>query len=314
LPTESRLTGTSAYARRIVKLVQKLGQGKEDVLILGEPGTGRKTVALEIHGERGRRKPVVLLDLASATDAEVRAVIAGGDTAAAAAHTGRRYTDLTDGATLVLGDIEACSPHLQALLASFLKDGRKKYAGLKVIVTARYTLLHHGQAGTLLPELIAHMEKFEIVEIPALRDRMEDIPHLVATITKHLCAAAGKPMKELEDTTMRTLVAGQWPGNVRQLVAVLGRSVHISHGDTLELPAEFLDERQHLTDAMENIHTGQIFVLDQTLDLIERLLIQRALRQFQYNQSRTAQVLGLSEANFRYRLKKFGLPSIRQKV
>lgn len=314
MATESRLTGSSAFARRIVKLVPKLGQGKEDVLILGEPGAGRKTVALEIHAERGRRKPVVLLDMLSATEAEVRAVIAGGDAAAAAAATGRRYTDLTDGATLIVADLESCAPHLQALLAAFLKEGRRRYPGLKVIATLQQGLLHHGQAGTLLADLIAQLEKFELIEVPALRQRTEDIPHLVEALTKQLCAAAGKPVKEVDSTTGEILAQGQWPGNVRQLVAVLGRAVHISHGDRLELPVEFLDERQHLTDAMENIHGGRIFILDQTLDIIERLLIQRALKQFQYNQSRTAQVLGLSEANFRYRLKKFGLPSIRQKV
>jgi transcriptional regulator with AAA-type ATPase domain len=56
-----------------------------------------------------------------------------------------------------------------------------------------------------------------------------------------------------------------------------------------------------------------VFILDQSLDLIEKLLIQRALKQFLYNQSKTAATFGLSEANFRYRLKKFGLPSIRKK-
>jgi len=85
----------------------------------------------------------------------------------------------------------------------------------------------------------------------------------------------------------------------------------ISHGDYLELPEEFLNEHQHVENAIQHIMSNRTFVLDQELYLIEKLLIRRALVRYEYNQSKTAQIMGLSEANFRYRLKKFGLPSVR---
>ena len=314
MPQDQKLVGSSAFARRITKQVQKLAQGKEDVLLLGEAGAGRKTIAQEIHGERGKKRPIVILDCLTATDGEARTVLAGGDADAAEAATGRRMMPLADAATLVVADLEHLAPHNQALLVGFLKEGRKKYSAVKVIVTMSETLIRLAQGGGIVTDLISHLEKFETVEVPALRDRLEDIPALVASLTKYYCASFGKSMKEIDDNTYNILSQGQWTGNIRQLAAVIGKGVLISHGDRLELPAEFLDERQHLTDAVENIHSGKIFVLDQTLDLIEKLLIQRALRQFMYNQSKTAQILGLSEANFRYRLKKFGLPSIRQKA
>lgn len=311
---DQKLIGTSPFARRISKQIQKLAQAKEDVLLLGEPGTGRKSLALEIHLERGKKRPIVIVDCLTATDAEVRAVVAGGDPEAAEATTGRRMTQLAEQATLVVADLERLAPHNQALLVAFMKEGRKKFGGIKVIVTMSEPLIRLAQGGGLASDLLVHLEKFETVEIPPLRDRLEDIPAIVTALTKQYCSAMGKPMKEIDDNTNHILSQGQWPGNLRHLAAVIGKAVLISHGDRLELPAEFLDERQHLTDAVENIHGGRIFVLDQTLDLIEKLLIQRALRQFMYNQSKTAQILGLSEANFRYRLKKFGLPSIRQKA
>lgn len=314
MPQDQKLAAASPFARRITKQVQKLAQGKEDVLLLGEPGSGRKTIAQEIHTERGKKRPLLLLDGLTVTDAEVRVALAGGDPEAAEATTGRRLNPLTEGATLVVADLEHLAPHNQALLASFLKEGRKKYPGLKVIVTLSQPLVRLAQSGGIPADLLAHLEKFETVEVPPLRERLEDIPFLVASLTKHYCSVLGKPMKEIDENTYHILSQGQWTGNIRQLAAVIGKAALISHGDALELPGEFLDERQHLTDAIENIHGGRIFVLDQTLDLIEKLLIQRALRQFMYNQSKTAQTLGLSEANFRYRLKKFGLPSIRQKA
>jgi DNA-binding protein Fis len=83
-------------------------------------------------------------------------------------------------------------------------------------------------------------------------------------------------------------------------------------GILLALDTDFLNEHQHLEEAIQNIRSGRRFVLDQTMYLIERPLIRRALEAFQYNQTNTSQVLGLSEANFRYRLKKFKLPSVRE--
>jgi DNA-binding NtrC family response regulator len=314
MPQEQKTTGNSPFARRITKQVQKLAQAKEDVLLLGEKGSGRKTIAQDIHGERGKKRIIVIIDGLTATDAEVRVVLAGGDPDAAEAATGRRLSSLGDSGTLVIADLEHLAPHNQALLAGFLKDGRKKYSGLKVIATISEPLVRLAQGGGIASDLLVHLEKFELIEVPPLRERLEDIPVLVAALTKHYCSVLGRPAKEIDGNTNHILSQGQWPGNIRQLAAVIGKAVLISHGDNLELPGEFLDERQHLTDAMENIHEGKIFVLDQTLDLIEKLLIQRALRQFMYNQSKTAQTLGLSEANFRYRLKKFGLPSIRQKA
>ncbi|MFN0158649.1 MAG: helix-turn-helix domain-containing protein [Bacteroidota bacterium] len=311
---ESKLGGNSPFAKRIVKQVSRLAQGKEDILLLGEPWSGRKMIAFEVHAERGKKKPVVLLDSLSATDVEIRSVIAGGDATAAEASTGRRMAGLTDQATLIVSDIESMAPHNQSLLVSFLKEGRKKYTGLRVFITISQNLIRLAQSGDLSADLIPYLEKFELVEVPPLRQRLEDIPALVHSMTKQYCLIMGKPMKDIDENTTQVLSQGQWPGNIRQLSAVVGKAVQISHGDNLELPGEYLDERQHLTDAIENVHGGSIFILDQSLDLIEKLLIQRALKQFMYNQSKTAQILGLSEANFRYRLKKFGLPSIRQKV
>ncbi len=311
---ESKLTGNSAFAKRMVKHVQKLAQGKEDVLLVGEPGAGKRTIASEICNERGKKKPYVLVDANSAADLELRSVLLGTHADVLEATTGRKRIPLTDNATLTIADADRLSPQDQILLTGFLKEGRKKFAGLKVIVTLTQRLMPLAQSGMLSTDLAGYLEKFEVVEVPALRERLEDIPVLVSAMVKHFCSIMGKANVEIDSSVTHILSQGQWIGNIRQLAAVVGKAVLISHGDKLELPADFLDERQHLVDAIDNIHSGKIFILDQSLDLIEKLLIQRALKQYMYNQSRTAQILGLSEANFRYRLKKFGLPSIRQKM
>lgn len=311
---DSRLVGTSNFAKRISKLVPRLASGKEDVLIIGEEGSGKRTLAFEIHAARGKKKPYILIEGRTATDEEVRAVITGQHTDVAEALTGRKPSAVQDQATVVAADAEMLAPQNQELLIRFLKEGRKRYTGIKVIFTLQHPLEQLAQGGEIAADLVPYIEKCDLIEVPALRERVEDISALVANITAHVCLSFGIPSKDIDPNTSHILSQGQWPGNIRQLAGVVGKAVLASKGEKLELPGDFLDEHQHLEDAITNIASSKPFVLDQSLDLIEKLLIQRALKQFLYNQSRTAAIFGLSEANFRYRLKKFGLPSIRKKV
>lgn len=308
------MVGASNYAKRIAKLIPKLASGKEDVLIIGEPGSGRRTLAFEIHSARGKKRPYVLVDARTALDEEVRASITGQHADVAEAITGRKQTVIQDTATLTIADAEMLAPQNQELLLRFLKEGRKRTSGVKVIIIVQNPIEQLAQGGKLPAELIPYLEKCEVVEVPPLRTRVDDVPALAESIAARICAAFGVPAKVIEPNTSHILSQGQWPGNIRQLVAVVGKAVLTSKGEKLELPGDFLDEHQHLEDAIANISSAKPFVLDQSLDLIEKLLIQRALKHFLYNQSKTASIFGLSEANFRYRLKKFGLPSIRKKV
>lgn len=312
---ESRLVGTSNFAKRIGKLVPRLASGKEDVLIVGETGSGRRTLAWEIHCARGNKKrQYILIDGRSALDEEVRASITGQQVDVVEAMTGRKPATVQDQATVAIADLELLAPQNQELVLRFLKEGRKRYGGCKVVFTTQHPLEQLAQSGAIIADLVPLLEKCELVEVPALRERVEDVPALTENIVARLCLGFGIPKKTIDANTSHIISQGQWPGNIQQLVAVVGKAVLISKGEKLELPGDFLDEHQHLEDAITNIATAKPFVLDQSLDLIEKLLIQRALKQFLYNQSRTASIFGLSEANFRYRLKKFGLPSLRKRI
>jgi DNA-binding NtrC family response regulator len=311
---ETRLVGISNYAKRMGRLVPKLASGKEDVLVIGEVGSGRRTLAWEIHNARGKKRQYVLIDGRTALDEEVRASITGQQVDMAETLTGRKPSVVQEHATVTVADLELLAPHNQELLLKFLKEGRKRYSGTKVIVILQHPLEQLAQSSGILADLVPFLEKCDLVEVPALRERIEDIPALTQNIVARLCSSFGIQSKTIDQNTSHVISQGQWPGNVQQLVAVVGKAVMTSKGEKLELPGDFLDEHQHLEDAITNIATAKPYVLDQSLDLIEKLLIQRALKQFMYNQSRTASIFGLSEANFRYRLKKFGLPSIRKKV
>jgi DNA-binding NtrC family response regulator len=311
---QTRIVGTSTFARRIGKMLSKLAAGKEDILLVGESGTGRRTIAWEIHGARGKKRPYILVNGRSVVDEEFRATITGQHIENAEELIGRKPATLQDNATLCVADADLLGSHNLDILNRFMKDGRKKFSGIKMILTMSDSPEGLLQDNRITPDIATLLQKFERVDVPPIRERLEDIPFLAESIVANICENAGLSSKSIDANNSHILSQGQWPGNIHQLADVLGKAVLISRGDKLELPPEFLDEHQHLEDAIRNIMSGTPFILDKSLYLIEKLVIQRALKHFLYNQSKTAQIFGLSEANFRYRLKKFGLPSIRRKA
>ena len=115
-----------------------------------------------------------------------------------------------------------------------------------------------------------------------MRERPEDLPDLV----KSILHGYGKESLSVNDNVIRVLEKGNWPGNISELVKVIGKGILISDGKELTLPDEYLDEHQHLQGAIENITAARVFELDKTLWLLEKLLIERLLAVTQNNQSR----------------------------
>ena len=291
------MIGTSPFARQMSKQIRKLAD-KKDILIIGEHGSGKRHLAHEIHQVRAKSGPYILLDGQSVTHAEIHAVLFGKHRELAHSLTGHDPAKLTNHATLCIANVDALVPHEQDLVATFLQKHRKEHAGMRVILTV-----------TDMTKVAIDVGAFEGVEVPALRDRPEDIRDLVKSILRTL----GKESLNVGDNLIRVLEKSSWPGNIRELAKVVGKGALVSKGNELELPDDYLNEHQHLQDAIENITAGKAFEMDKSLWLIEKLLIERLLGVTQNNQSHAAAAIGLSEANFRYRLKKFGVPAVRKR-
>ena len=271
---------------------------KKDILITGEPGTGKRYLAHEIYQARAKHGPYIQLDGLSATHAEVQAVLFGTNRDLVRVHTGHDPAKLSHHATFCIANVDALGPHEQAAVTTFLQKHRADHTGLHVILTA-----------SNVKKVGIDVGKFERLEVLPLRDRPEDLSDLV----KSILHGYGKESLTVDDNLMRVLEKGNWPGNISELVKVIGKGILISDGNELKLPDEYLDEHQHLQGAIENINAGRAFEVDRTLWLIEKLLIERLLRVTQNNQSHAAGLMQLSEANFRYRLKKFGVPAVRNR-
>jgi len=289
------MTGNSTYSRQISNKMKHLSRCK-DILIVGEPGTGKRYLAHSIHLKRTGKGPYILLDGFSATHAEVQAVLYGNGKDLVRLRTGHDPARLSHHATVCIANADAFGPQEQDLLTTFLRKHRADHTGLHIILTAND-----------LKKVAVGVGSFERVDIPPLRKRLEDIPALVQSILQ----AYGKGSLAVDERVVKVLQKGSWVENISELAKVVGKGALISEGNTMSLPEDYLDEHQHLEQAIENIVAGRSFDLDKTLWLLEKLLIERVLKETRNNQSHAAAAIALSEANFRYRLKKFGIPSVR---
>jgi len=153
----------------------------------------------------------------------------------------------------------------------------------------------------------------ERIPILPLRERVEDIPLLVKHFVSEISRELGIKDVAIDINAIDVLVRHLWRENVRELKAVIDKSVLFSNGGKFSLPPELVDEKTEVVKMINNVVGGQEFILDRSLDLIEKGIIERALHRFTFNQSRTAGFLGMTEQTLRYKLKRLGIPSARQR-
>jgi DNA-binding NtrC family response regulator len=310
MKTQSSLVGESNAIKKLTKQIQQLAASTRNVLIEGEPGVGKTTVARQIHMLwKGATKPFVTLNAVLTPDDEFRAILFPEEAQGMAS---KQVPELVDGSTLYIRDVEDLSFSNQSRVARFL-EGRKGKQKTRVVATVKDDLQKCFESGMLVESLYNQLQSFEKVYIPPLRERPEDIPALSVHFVTEASRELGVRVKTLDANTLDFLTKYDWKDNARGLKAVIDKSVHQSEGEMLTLPQEILDETSHLKGIINNINLKKRFSMDLALENIEKLLLLRMLKVFGYNQSRVAEALGITEGNLRYRLKKYRIPSSRQR-
>ncbi len=321
---EYPIIGRSKAVENLVRRIQKLAKSREDILIVGEAGVGKGAVAKNIYlfsKTDGERKPFKSINLSVIDDRELEAILFGFDRGVEGLpYTSKRgLFELAHGGTLLIEEVEETSFRNQMKILNFINERKTQRIGgekseavdIRLILTMKEDPKKLMENRKLLDELYQVISRFARIAIPPLRERPEDIPVLVKYFSNEICKELGVNTLTVDINSLDVLLRHPWRENIRELKAVVDKCVLFSNGGKFMLPPELVDEKTEVVKMLNNIVEGQEFILDKSLDIIEKGVIERALEKFGFNQSRSAQFLGMTEQTMRYKLKRLGIASIR---
>ncbi|HWP82536.1 MAG TPA: sigma 54-interacting transcriptional regulator [Bacteroidota bacterium] len=324
---EYQLIGKSKAMEALRKRITTLAHNDKDVLIVGEPGSGKGAVAKDIHlqqfGSLDGQHPFVSINASVLDDREFEAVLFGFEKGVPGMPptTKRGIFEIAEGGTLLIEEVEDASFRNQMKILNFLETRTTKRMGsneskpvnVRLMFTVKRPLAELAEENKLYDKFLNQLRSFDLLSVPPLRERPEDIPLLVKYFVSEICRDLGMKEVAIDINAIDILVRQPWRENIRELKAVVDKSILFSSGGKFVLPPELTDEKTEVVKMINNIVGGQAFVLDNSLDVIEKGIIERALVKFGFNQSRAATFLGMTEQTLRYKLKRLGIASARQR-
>jgi DNA-binding NtrC family response regulator len=294
--------------RGVRDLIERVGPSDANVLVTGEPGTGKDVVARTLHAVSPRAaRPMVTVNAGglaeSLFESELFGHVKGAFTDARTDRVGR--FELADTGTLFLDEIANVPPNLQAKLLRVLETGEMERVGssrtrrvdVRVISATNADLNAEAAAGRFREDLLFRINTIEI-HLPPLRERREDIPLLAAHFLGQHAQKYRRSLAGFEPAAMQALLDHPWPGNVRELSHVLERAVLMARGT--EVALSDLALRPAAREGASRIE-------DMSLEEVECFLIEKALQRAGGNVSHAADALGLSRSALYRRLQRYGL-------
>lgn len=248
------LEGESDAIEELHRAVAEVADSDEPVLVVGERGTGKHETARLIHLSSPRAScPQTWLPSLALSPEQIAPVLFGvaDEEATDEELAGSGLLETAHGGTLVIADVDALPPEVQAALLSYLRtlkyqrvgSKRRFFADARLIAITTKSLAEEVTAGNFNAELFEAI-RGHVVQVPALKDRGDDITKLAARFTRQIAPRAGRREMAITGPVLRALHAYSWPGNVRELQNVIEIAVLRSHGVELtvgDLPGDLLD-------------------------------------------------------------------------
>jgi len=301
------LIAEAASMRPVLELIHRVGPSEANVLISGENGTGKGTVAQAIHAVSGRAgKGLVTVNAGGLSEgvfeSELFGHVKGAFTDAKSDRVGR--FELADGGTLFLDEIANVPLNLQPKLLRVLETGdfervgssRTRQVSVRIVSATNANLADEVASGRFRQDLLFRLNTIEI-RLPALRDRREDIPALASHFLKQHAQRYRKSLTGFEPHAMQALLDHPWPGNIRELDHAVERGVLMAQGPIIRFGELGLRTDRDQTSRVE----------DMSLEEVEGFLIKKAMARFDGNVSQAAKALGLSRSALYRRLQRYGL-------
>jgi DNA-binding NtrC family response regulator len=302
------LIGTSAKMQSIYRLIGKVAETESTILIQGECGTGKELVARALHSNSSRQHhPFVTINCSALPDNLLESELFGhkkGSFSGAVMDQVGLYEEGNNG-TLFLDEINSMSQQLQTKLLRVLQERQIRQVGdtrqipvnVRSIAASNESLKAKTRNGEFRADLYFRLAVIPI-EVPPLRERIEDVPLLVRCFLEKLADQTGIPQKKMDANAMERLVGYGWPGNVRELENAIERACLLSDGGVIrvsDLPPHILHESAVLEKTAESEwRVGQ--QLDDFVRNQERKYIEMTLKFNEGSREKTASMLGISIA------------------
>src|SRR5450755_2514610 len=301
-PTD--IIGQSGAMERIFEAIETVGPTDANVLITGESGTGKELVVRAIHAASMRRfHPLVAIHCGALTETLLESELFGHEKGA---FTGAQYRkkgkfEIAEGGTVFLDEIGDISLKTQTDLLRVLQEREITRVGgnqvikvdFRCVAATNKNLESMIEEGTFRPDLFYRLNVFRI-ELPALRERREDIPPLVEHFVRKFALAMNKHVTRISSAAMDQLQQQPWMGNVRELENAVERAMVVAQEPELR-EQDFIFKSQ-----------PGVAAAGKSLDEIERAHILRVLEECGGNQSRAAEVLDIDRVTLHHKLKRYG--------
>jgi len=293
--------------RPVLELIARVGPSEANVLITGENGSGKGTVAQALHAVSARAgKGLVTVNAGGLSEgvfeSELFGHVKGAFTDAKTDRVGR--FELADGGTLFLDEIANVPLNLQPKLLRVLETGdfervgssRTRHVNARIISATNSNLAEEVAASRFRQDLLFRLNTIEI-QLPPLRERREDIPALATHFLKQHAQRYRKTLGGFEPVALQALLDHPWPGNIRELDHAVERGVLMAQAGTIRIGELGLRIDRDATSRIE----------DMSLEDVEGFLIKKAMARFDGNVSQAAKALGLSRSALYRRLQRYGL-------
>lgn len=304
------------YVKELIGMISKTH--KTSVLIQGESGTGKELAANAIHysSQRGD-KPLMKINCSAIPDSLLESELFGHEKGAFtdAKNTKKGLFELADGGTVFLDEIGDMNPFLQSKILrvlenqTFMRVGgeREIKVDIRVIAATNKDLEAMVKEGLFRKDLYYRL-KVMVVEMPPLRDRLEDILLLSNLFIEENNKEYNKNVKAFSEEAKKLMVQYSWPGNVRELKNVIERAMILTEQNLIapkQLPFE-LKQAENMIQGNADHGVGEI-ATEMSLESMEKVHLCNVLKRLEWNKSRASKCLGISRATLRAKIRKYQL-------
>ncbi len=322
-----QIVGESDALSHIMNTIERVAPVPRPVLVLGERGTGKELVARAIHHLSPRStEPFITINCAAVPESLLESELFGHEEGAFTGATKQKEGkfELADGGTLFLDEIGNMSLEFQAKILRILEYQRfERVAGAESIqVDVRVIAATNADLKTAMKQDKFRRDlydrlAFEVVNLPPLRERMDDVPGLAAHfLSRFRQEVAGIAISQISAEALDRLAAYDYPGNVRELKNVVERAAYSASGNVLngaDIDAALPQDREQAEQPPVAFLDDPTLPLSARVEAFERTLCKDALARARYKQREAAELLGLTYDQFRQRYRKYGLAKEKPK-